>query len=152
MEIDRSRFTGFGGLYDSVRPRPPMQVVDLVRRYVEEPIRRVADLGCGTGLSSAIWLDLAGEVFGIEPTPDMAAIARRNHPRLKVLDAAGHDTGLDDASMDVVTCSQSFHWMEPVSTLGEVNRILRPGGVFAVYDCIWLKISAKKLETTTLNP
>ena len=39
--------------------------------------------------------------------------------------------------MDAVVCSQSFHWMEPESTLAEVNRILKPGGVFATVDCDW---------------
>jgi ubiquinone/menaquinone biosynthesis C-methylase UbiE len=43
-------------------------------------------------------------------------------------------TGLPDGVADVVTCSQSFHWMEPRATLDEAARILRTGGVFAVYD------------------
>ena len=38
---------------------------------------------------------------------------------------------------DVVTCSQSFHWMEAEPTLAEAARILRPGGVFAAYDYDW---------------
>ncbi len=37
----------------------------------------------------------------------------------------------------IVTCSQSFHWMEPHSTLAEIARILRPGGVFSAYDYQW---------------
>ncbi|MBV8225541.1 MAG: hypothetical protein JO232_10170 [Verrucomicrobia bacterium] len=41
----------------------------------------------------------------------------------------------------MITASQSFHWMEPVSTLHEVARILRAGGVFAAYDCDWPPVS-----------
>ena len=37
----------------------------------------------------------------------------------------------------MVTCSQSFHWMEPASTIAEVSRVLRHGGVFAIYDYDW---------------
>ncbi len=44
---------------------------------------------------------------------------------------------LPDECADIVTCSQSFHWMEPKSTLAEVTRILRPGGIFAAYDYQW---------------
>lgn len=33
-------------------------------------------------------------------------------------------TGLEDNSVDIVTCSQSFHWMNPETTLNEVSRIL----------------------------
>jgi SAM-dependent methyltransferase len=38
---------------------------------------------------------------------------------------------------DIVTCSQSLHWMEPERTFAEGERILRPGGVFAAYDYDW---------------
>src|SRR5205085_12193294 len=48
-----------------------------------------------------------------------------------------HETGLDDACADIVTCSQSLHWMEPEPTFAEAARILRPGGVFAAYDYVW---------------
>lgn len=46
-------------------------------------------------------------------------------------------TTLPDNTADVVVCSQSFHWMEPHSTLTEINRILKMGGVFAAIDCDW---------------
>jgi Methylase involved in ubiquinone/menaquinone biosynthesis len=45
-----------------------------------------------------------------------------------------NDTGLPDSFADVVTCSQAFHWMEPVSTLREVNRILKATGLFMIID------------------
>ncbi len=40
----------------------------------------------------------------------------------------------EEGTAGIVTCAQSFHWMEPESTFIEVARILRPGGVFAAYD------------------
>src|SRR5258705_11021165 len=46
-------------------------------------------------------------------------------------------TGLPDGCADIVTCSQSLHWMEPESTFAEIARILRPSGVFPAYDCDW---------------
>lgn len=52
---------------------------------------------------------------------------------------AGYSNQLPFAteSVDVVTCSQSFHWMEPFSTLQEAARVLKAGGIFAAYDCDW---------------
>ena len=43
---------------------------------------------------------------------------------------------LEDSSVDIVTCSPSFHWMNPETTINEVSRILKDKGVFAVYDWI----------------
>jgi SAM-dependent methyltransferase len=48
--------------------------------------------------------------------------------------AIAQETGLPGGSVDIATCSQSFHHMEPDGVLAEVGRILRPGGVFATYD------------------
>jgi SAM-dependent methyltransferase len=55
-------------------------------------------------------------------------------PNVEFRTGFSHETGLEDGSADIVTCSQSLHWMEPAPTFAEVGRILRPGGVFAAYD------------------
>ncbi|MGH2507542.1 MAG: class I SAM-dependent methyltransferase, partial [Ktedonobacteraceae bacterium] len=96
-----------------------------------------------TGLSTTIWHGRATTVIGIEPNNDMLQIAQN---KLKLLPAnhalsfqqgVASQTGLPDKCTDIVTCAQSFHWMEPQSTLTEIARILRPGGVFAAYDYQW---------------
>ena len=56
------------------------------------------------------------------------------------------ETGLPAGAADVVTCSQSFHWMEAEPTLAEAVRILRPGGVFAAYDYDWPPIVHWEVE------
>ncbi len=55
-------------------------------------------------------------------------------PNVEFVGAFAQDTGLADGGADVVTCSQSLHWMEPGPTFAEAARLLRPGGVFAAYD------------------
>ena len=39
---------------------------------------------------------------------------------------------LPDSSADVVTCAQSFHWFDHAAALGEIARVLRPGGRLAL--------------------
>jgi ubiquinone/menaquinone biosynthesis C-methylase UbiE len=103
----------------------------------------VVDLGSGTGLSTTIWGERAQHVIGIEPNADMRTQARRklqHHPnaaRIKYRKGVAHRTGLADGCADIVTCAQSLHWMEPTSTLAEIARLLRPGGLFAAYDYDW---------------
>lgn len=138
MEIDLERFSGFSDLYDRVRPRPPAKLCSLILSSLHmEKLDCVVDLGCGTGLSTQIWCDHADRVIGIEPNSDMIKTARATVSGAEFFQADSYRTGLEKSSADLVTCSQSFHWMEPQVTLKEVQRILRPGGVFAVYDCDW---------------
>jgi len=137
------RFAGFGALYDQNRPSAPQEVVDILTTYLRSNPQRVVDVGCGTGLSSFIWLNTADTVIGYEPSDDMREVALAKWEasgkpsNLEFKKGLSHELGLPSGSTDIVTCSQSFHWMEPHSTLRESARILRPGGVFAAYDCDW---------------
>src|SRR3954447_21869479 len=138
------RFMGFADVYDSFRPRPPLALLDILTQLAEAPRPAlVVDLGSGTGLSTALWADRATGVVGVEPSADMRAQAEQRAAGLadpaNVRYQAGYAnaTGLPDGCADIVTCSQSLHWMEPESTFAEIARILRPGGVFAAYDCDW---------------
>lgn len=131
------RFTGFANLYDRSRPTPPEALGLLLTQLTPTPFPDlIVDLGCGSGLSSRYWADKAVQVIGVDPTPDMLAQARAQtrDPNVSYVPGFGHDTGLPAGCADIVTCSQSFHWMEPGPTLAEVARLLRPGGVFAAYD------------------
>jgi SAM-dependent methyltransferase len=136
------RFSGFADLYDAVRPRPPDAIGPLLCRYANEPSPLVIDLGSGTGLSSRWAATWARSVVGVEPNDDMRAVAT-TRPVGSVAYRSGFSfaTGLPDASADVVIAVQAMHWMEPVSTLAEVARILRPGGVFASFDADWPPIA-----------
>jgi SAM-dependent methyltransferase len=131
---------GFAAGYDSHRPAPPPALLDVLcsEAQVERP-RLVVDLGSGTGLSTRVWADRADEVVGIEATPEMSeqAAAATSAGNVSFVHAYAQETGLPDGGADIVTCSQSFHWMEAEPTLAEAARILRPGGVFAAYDYDW---------------
>lgn len=146
------RFSGFAALYDQHRPQPPAALLDYLSRVVttnltpQSPLRTqrgevdcVVDLGSGTGLSTRAWADRAAQVIGIEPSADMRHQAETMIPSPHIRYQAGfsHDTGLPAASANLITCSQSLHWMEPNGTFAEAARILRPGGIFCAYDNDW---------------
>ena len=136
--VNTDRFTGFAALYDAVRPQPPPKVCEIVLQLLGlSRLCSVVDLGAGTGLSTQIWTTLADQLIGIEPTPDMIKTARLLHPELNFLQATSYATTLPSQTADLVVCSQSFHWMEPVATLREIERILKPIGLFVSYDCQW---------------
>lgn len=131
------RFNGFAQDYHIFRPKPPtvLKSVLLVLAQTPRP-KLIVDLGSGTGHSTRYWADVADTVIGIEPNADMRAHALSDTIEYNVHfhEGTSSQTGLLDTSADIVTCSQSLHWMDPTATFTEVARILRPGGVFAVYD------------------
>ena len=147
-EINADRFMGFADVYDNARPSLPVHFMELIRLYLGRDIGTVVDLGCGTGLSTAAWKGNCGKVIGIEPSSDMLAVAReKSGEGVEFRQGYSHATGLPDGCADAVVCSQSFHWMEPVSTLKEADRILAPGGVFATVDCDWPAVCGTEPES-----
>jgi SAM-dependent methyltransferase len=134
-------WTGVAGSYDAYRPRTPAALLGILPQLAgaERP-HLVVDLGSGTGLSTYAWSQQAARVIGIEPNADMrrqAEARRENETNVTFVEGVAHATGLDDACADVVTASQSLHWMDPQPTFAEIRRVLRSGGVFAAYDYDW---------------
>jgi SAM-dependent methyltransferase len=127
---------GFAETYDAARPRPPRALLDLLCRYAHSSEPVVVDLGCGTGLSTRAWSGIARRAIGVEPN-EIFLSGAAPAPGVEYRVAFGDDTGLEDRVADIVTCSQSLHWMEPSTTFAEIRRILRDGGVFAAYDYDW---------------
>jgi ubiquinone/menaquinone biosynthesis C-methylase UbiE len=128
---------GFADFYDANRPRPPRVLLDALTRYTGgPPLGLVVDLGSGTGLSARAWAARAVDVVGVEPNPSMLSVAeaQTSDTNVRYVEAFADATGLGDVTADLVTCSQSFHWMDRRQVLAEAARILRPGGVFAAYD------------------
>lgn len=137
------RFSGFEDTYDQFRPEAPRQVIGILTEYLQHRPDLVLDLGCGTGLSTLVWRDQADRIIGIEPNDDMRGKAQAklqeidNHQHISFIPGFSNKLSFSDSTVDIITCSQSFHWMEPTSTLQEAARVLRDGGVFAAYDCDW---------------
>jgi ubiquinone/menaquinone biosynthesis C-methylase UbiE len=93
----------------------------------------VIDLGCGTGYFSA-WLARRGaRPVGVDPTPAQLETARRMQQatgiEFPLVEAAGEDTSLPDASFDVALSEYGASiWADPYKWIPEAARLLRPGG------------------------
>jgi len=111
--------------YDRLRPAPPAAAVDFC-----VPVARadVADIGAGTGKLTVVLLQRGHRVVAVEPSGAMREQLSARLPGLDVRDAFAEATGLPDASVDVVTFAQSWHWVDPPAASRELARILRPGG------------------------
>ncbi len=101
---------------------------DLLEYIPADPHQRILDLGCGTGGLSAALALKAGEVIGIDASPDMITMAQHNHPDLEfhAMDAC---TMPWSASFDIVFSNAVFHWIKDhEKLLASIHRALKPGG------------------------
>jgi ubiquinone/menaquinone biosynthesis C-methylase UbiE len=140
MNANVEQWDGFADDYDRYRPQPPAELVNLLCQLARaERPWLVVDLGCGTGLATRLWAEHATHVIGIEPNQAMRHIAeaQTRASGITYQSGYGHETGLADECADIVTAANSLQWMEPLSTVAEITRILRPAGVFAQIDFKW---------------
>ncbi len=96
--------------------------------------RRVLEVGCGSGRTTA-WLAGAGaEVVGFDASPEMLRQARERVPSaaLEVADLA-EPLPFDDGSFDLAVASLVMHYVRDwVAPLRELRRVLTPGGAFVL--------------------
>jgi SAM-dependent methyltransferase len=124
---------------DYVRYRPdypPALIEWLQREQGVDAGWRVADVGAGTGISSKMFLDAGYRVTAVEPNAPMRAAAERwlqAYENFDAVDGKADATGLPDASVDLVTVAQAFHWFDQETTRREFARILRPRGLAAIW-------------------
>jgi ubiquinone/menaquinone biosynthesis C-methylase UbiE len=91
----------------------------------------VADIGCGTGRVTGHMHGLGVDVFGIDLSPGMLEIARRDHPGLRF--DVGSMTALDvpDATLAGLMAHYStIHIPDDLlpQVFAEFHRVLAPGG------------------------
>ncbi len=126
------RFSDRASDYARFRPTyPPEAIAALLGSTTAPHSLTAADIGAGTGISSRLLADRGVKVWAIEPNAAMREAAAP-HPLVEWRDATAEQTGLDDGSVDRVTCCQAFHWFEPEAALQEFHRILQPGGQVAL--------------------
>jgi ubiquinone/menaquinone biosynthesis C-methylase UbiE len=98
----------------------------------------VLDVGCGTGTITLGLAEMVGQVFGVDPSDDEFADARRYAAERQIENVefrAGSVYALDfpDAQFDAGLCHSMLETLDrPLDGLIEIKRTLKPGGVLGV--------------------
>jgi SAM-dependent methyltransferase len=131
----RERFSAAADLYHRYRPSYPDALMGWIERTTGlRPPARVADVGCGTGISTRLVAERGFDVTGVDPNDAMLVHARAAGGA-RYRRGTATDTGLGDGSVDLVIVAQAFHWFDVPAALAEFRRILaRPGWCAAFWN------------------
>ena len=129
-ELDERRrqaasFAGVADVYERSRPGYP----DDGRASGSQGAtpRDVVDLGAGTGKLTRSLVALGHRVTAVEPLEEMLAQLRASVPAARALTGGAETIPLPDASVDVVTCAQAFHWFDHDRALARDRARPAPG-------------------------
>lgn len=127
---------GFGGdvsAYERGRPSYPADAVAwIVDGFAIGPGRDVVDLAAGTGKLTRLLLPTGANLTAVEPSASMRAAFADAVPGVAIVDGTAEALPFADASVDVVTAAQAFHWFDLAAATAELDRVLRPGGGVAL--------------------
>jgi ubiquinone/menaquinone biosynthesis C-methylase UbiE len=136
MQDPTKRFGDRAENYAKYRPGYPDRMLAYLGTRLS-PGAIVADIGAGTGILTLPLLEHGYVVYAVEPNEPMRQLADRalsSYSGFHSVNGRAEATGLEDRSIDLITCAQAFHWFVPERTRVEFRRVLKPGGLTAL---IW---------------
>lgn len=130
----RQSFGAQADAYTKYRPGYPPEVFDYLLSLVQPADRPVdvVDIGAGTGQLTVGFLDRECRVTAVEPDARMREVLAARTGLTAVLEGSAESIPLPDASADLLTGAQMWHWVDPARALPEIARVLRPGGGLAI--------------------
>jgi SAM-dependent methyltransferase len=127
----RDHFSGHAGSYAQARPGYPDALFDWLAALCATH-GQAWDAGCGNGQASLALGERFDAVFATDPSAPQIASATP-HPRVRYAVEPAERCSLPDASADLVTVAQAYHWFAHAVFCAEARRVLKPGGAIALW-------------------
>ncbi len=120
---DPAAFGRVADAYERGRPEYPSQVLEILR-----PAGQVLDLAAGTGKLTRLLRASPARVIAVEPLAELREYLDAD----EVLDGRAEAIPLPDASVDLVTVGDAWHWFDHERAADELARVTKPGGRVAL--------------------
>ncbi len=128
----KDHFSPLASVYSEFRPTYPDTLLDYVAGLCTR--RELAwDCACGSGQATVGLVERYDRVVAVDASAKQIAAATP-HPRISYREGRAEASGLAAESVDLVVVAQALHWFDLKRFYAEVQRVLRPGGVLALWS------------------
>ena len=132
MPAFRDHFAFAASSYASFRPRYPAALFAWLTSQTRGH-ERAWDCGTGSGQAAVGLAAHYGAVVASDPS--LSQLSSAEHARgVEYVAMSAEASALRAESVDLVTVAQALHWFDREGFFAEVDRVLRPGGVLAVWS------------------
>ncbi len=128
-----SSFDELAEAYDRYRIGYADDVYDALDQYGLQPQARILDIASGTGLVAKALVHRGHRVTGIDISEPMLARAEIRVPSATFVLGDAEALPFANDSFDAAVAAQAFHWLDRTKALAEAIRVVRPGGIVAVW-------------------
>ena len=114
--------------------------------------KTVLDLGCGSGENIAPLLARGARVIAVDLSEELVKLARKRIEITKpfvpppLMVGSAYDIALADESVDAILCASLLHHLDIPRAMGEMRRLLKPGGFIVVKEPVRFSKSAATLR------
>lgn len=127
----KDHFSAGASDYARFRPRYPEALFDWLA--AQAPSRALAwDVATGSGQAATALASRFARVVATDASAAQLASAE-TRPNITYRCEPAEHASLPDGDVDLVTVAQALHWFDHAAFFREVARVLRPGGVLAVW-------------------
>lgn len=127
----QDHYSAYAAEYAKHRPVYPARLYAFLASLA--PARDLAwDAGTGSGQAATGLAEYFAAVRATDPSGGQLAEAPQ-HPRVVYGLGDEGQSGLPEASCDLVTAAQAAHWFDMERFIGEARRVSRPGAVVAIW-------------------
>lgn len=116
------------------------ELYDTIANFGLRRAATILDVGCGTGVAGEPFAANGFPVTGVDPSEAMLAAASQRLPNAAFVKGEAEALPFPNERFDVVISAQTIHWVDRVRALAEAFRVLRRGGLIAVW---WKNLMAQ---------